>query len=254
MARSIWTGAICFGLVTVPGQALQRGQPQDRALPPAQRQVRRRGSRRSASTLDGRRGRLRRDRQGLRALAGPLRGHRARRARRRSSPRRPRPSRSRTSSSSRRSTRSSTTTPTTWRRAPAAQSPTGCCVEAMRETDRVAIARVVIRSKEALVALRPMDDHVLGCRRCSSPTRSSTPTASTRSPPRPTSRSPSASSTSPSSSSSRWPATVRGRPSTTTPTARRSSTSSSARRPARRSPCSRRPTRRRSRSPTSWRR
>ena len=35
-------------------------------------------------------------------------------------------------------------------------------VEAMRETDRVAIARVVIRSKEALVALRPMDDHVLG--------------------------------------------------------------------------------------------
>src|SRR6185312_12749216 len=35
-------------------------------------------------------------------------------------------------------------------------------VEAMRETARVAIARVVIRSKEALVALRPMDDHVLG--------------------------------------------------------------------------------------------
>jgi DNA end-binding protein Ku len=34
-------------------------------------------------------------------------------------------------------------------------------VEAMRETNRVAIARVVIRSKEALVALRPMDDHVL---------------------------------------------------------------------------------------------
>ena len=35
-------------------------------------------------------------------------------------------------------------------------------VDAMRETDRVAIARVVIRSKEALVALRPMGDHVLG--------------------------------------------------------------------------------------------
>jgi len=35
-------------------------------------------------------------------------------------------------------------------------------VEAMRETDRVAIARVVIRSKEALVAVRPMGDHVLG--------------------------------------------------------------------------------------------
>src|SRR5919202_2579350 len=36
-------------------------------------------------------------------------------------------------------------------------------LEAMRETGRVAIARVVIRSKEQLVALRPMrDDHVLG--------------------------------------------------------------------------------------------
>jgi DNA end-binding protein Ku len=35
-------------------------------------------------------------------------------------------------------------------------------VDAMRETGRVAIARVVIRSKEALVAVRPMDDHVLG--------------------------------------------------------------------------------------------
>jgi DNA end-binding protein Ku len=35
-------------------------------------------------------------------------------------------------------------------------------VDAMRETDRVAIARVVIRSKEALVAVRPMGDHVLG--------------------------------------------------------------------------------------------
>jgi DNA end-binding protein Ku len=36
-------------------------------------------------------------------------------------------------------------------------------LDAMRETGRVAIARVVIRQKEALVALRPMrDDHVLG--------------------------------------------------------------------------------------------
>jgi len=36
-------------------------------------------------------------------------------------------------------------------------------LDAMRETQRVAIARVVIRSKEQLVALRPMrDDHVLG--------------------------------------------------------------------------------------------
>src|SRR3954469_5173737 len=35
-------------------------------------------------------------------------------------------------------------------------------VEAMRETNRVGIAKVVIRSKEQLVALRPMDDDVLG--------------------------------------------------------------------------------------------
>jgi DNA end-binding protein Ku len=35
-------------------------------------------------------------------------------------------------------------------------------LEAMRETGRVAIARVVIRSKEQLVAVRPMGDHVLG--------------------------------------------------------------------------------------------
>jgi DNA end-binding protein Ku len=36
-------------------------------------------------------------------------------------------------------------------------------LDAMRDTGRVAIARVVIRQKEALVALRPMrDDHVLG--------------------------------------------------------------------------------------------
>jgi DNA end-binding protein Ku len=35
-------------------------------------------------------------------------------------------------------------------------------LEAMRETGRVAIARVVIRSKEQLVAVRPMGDDVLG--------------------------------------------------------------------------------------------
>jgi DNA end-binding protein Ku len=35
-------------------------------------------------------------------------------------------------------------------------------LEAMRETGRVAIARVVIRSKEQLVALRPMGEDVLG--------------------------------------------------------------------------------------------
>jgi hypothetical protein len=64
-----------------PGQALQRGQPQDRALPPAQRQVRRAHIAEARRPVDRRRGRLRRHRQGLRADARPLRGGRARRAR-----------------------------------------------------------------------------------------------------------------------------------------------------------------------------
>ncbi|HKE80887.1 MAG TPA: Ku protein [Solirubrobacteraceae bacterium] len=48
--------------------------------------------------------------------------------------------------------------------APAAggAKPYRLLLEAMRETGRVAIARVVIRSKEQLVALRPMGDDVLG--------------------------------------------------------------------------------------------
>ena len=41
---------------------------------------------------------------------------------------------------------------------PGGAKPYRLLVEAMRETNRVAIARVVIRSKEALVALRPMGD------------------------------------------------------------------------------------------------
>ena len=60
-----------------PGQALQRGQPQDRAFPPAQRQVRRAHRPEARRPVDRRRGRLRRHRQGLRAHARPLRGHRA---------------------------------------------------------------------------------------------------------------------------------------------------------------------------------
>jgi DNA end-binding protein Ku len=44
---------------------------------------------------------------------------------------------------------------------PGGAKPYRLLVEAMRETDKVAIARVVIRSKEALVALRPIGD-VLG--------------------------------------------------------------------------------------------
>src|SRR6185437_11128578 len=45
---------------------------------------------------------------------------------------------------------------------PGGLKPYRLLLEAMRETGRVAIARVVIRSKEQLVALRPMGDDVLG--------------------------------------------------------------------------------------------
>jgi DNA end-binding protein Ku len=45
---------------------------------------------------------------------------------------------------------------------PGGAKPYRLLLEAMRETGRVAIARVVIRSKEQLVALRPMGEDVLG--------------------------------------------------------------------------------------------
>ena len=127
MPRSMWTGAISFGMVTVPVKlysAINRKTVRFHQLngkigrahrPEARRPAERRG------------GPLRGHRQGLRDRARPLRGDRAGRARGARSRRRPRRSRSRTSSSSPRSTRSSTTTPTTSRPGPAAPSPTDCC-------------------------------------------------------------------------------------------------------------------------------
>ena len=45
---------------------------------------------------------------------------------------------------------------------PGGAKPYKLLLEAMRETGRVAIATVVIRSKQQLVAVRPIDDHTLG--------------------------------------------------------------------------------------------
>jgi DNA end-binding protein Ku len=45
---------------------------------------------------------------------------------------------------------------------PGGAKPYRLLLEAMRETGRVAIATVVIRSKQQLVAVRPIGDHVLG--------------------------------------------------------------------------------------------
>ncbi len=132
---------------------------------------------------------------------------------------------------------------------PGGAKPYRLLLEAMRESGKVAIAKVVIRQKEQLVAIRPMrrrprdgdDDLRRRGRRRRSHSTSSTPPAR--------SRSTRASWASPSSSSSRWPATS-SPASTTTPIARRSSRSSSARPPARRSRCSPRPRRPTSRCPT----
>ena len=49
MPRSIWTGAISFGMVTVPVKLYSADQPQERPLPPAQRARAACGSPRSAS-------------------------------------------------------------------------------------------------------------------------------------------------------------------------------------------------------------
>src|SRR6476469_6166882 len=45
---------------------------------------------------------------------------------------------------------------------PGGAKPYKLLLDAMRETGKVAIARVVIRSKEQLVAVRPMGDNALG--------------------------------------------------------------------------------------------
>ena len=119
----------------------------------------------------------------------------------------------------------------------------------MRETGRVAIARVVIRSKEALVAVRPMDDHVLGMSTMLFADEVVDPDSideiSATADVEVTKRELDIAKQLVDSLAGPFDPT-----STTTPTARRSSTSSSARPPARRSPCSRPPTRKRSRCPT----
>ena len=97
-------------------------------------------------------------RQGLRDRAGPLRGDRAGRAGDAAAEEdeddRDRGLRRALTDRS----RCTTTTRTTSRRDRAARSPTGCCWRRCARPSKVAIARVVIRSKEQLVAVRPMGD------------------------------------------------------------------------------------------------
>ena len=218
----MWTGAISFGLVTVPVKLYSALDRKSRALPPALRQDRRAHRPEAGRPPVGRGGPLRGHRQGLRDRTRPLRRDRAGRARGARSRRRPRRSRSRSSSSSPRSTPSTTTTPTTSRPGPGGAKPYRLLLEAMRETGKVAIARVVIRSKEQLVAIRPIGD-VLGMATMIFADEVPPPDEPRRDRRgRARSRPPSASSTSPSSWSTRSPATSNPR-STTTPTARRCS-------------------------------
>ena len=63
-----------------------------------------------------------------------------------------------TSSSWPRSTRSTTPTPTGWEpTAKARRAPTGCCSRRWRRSSRSAIGTVVMRNKQYLAAIRPLD-------------------------------------------------------------------------------------------------
>ena len=66
-------------------------------------------------------------------------------------------SRSRSSSTSTRSTRCSSSSPTTSSPTRAASKPYKLLTEAMTDLNKVAIGRIVMRSKERLVAIRPLD-------------------------------------------------------------------------------------------------
>ena len=168
MARSIWTGAISFGLVTVPVKLYSAVSRKTRPLPPAPRRAPASASPRSGSTpRTGEEVPYERDRQGLRDRARTryvvidARGARGARPEedaddRHRGLRRPRP----------RSTRSSTTTRTTSRPAPAAPSPTACCSRRCARRGKVAIAKVVIRQKESLSPSAPWTATCSGWRRC----------------------------------------------------------------------------------------
>ena len=159
MARAIWSGAISFGLVNIPVKLYSAVSQEDGALPPARLQGQLAHPAEAGEPQHRRGGAVRAAREGLRAQPRPLRGDQARGARLGRAARRRARSTSRTSSSSTRSTRSTTTTPTTWRPAPAPGKAYALLL-AGDEGDRAgsAIARVVIRSKEQLVAIRPRED------------------------------------------------------------------------------------------------
>ena len=159
MPRSIWNGSISFGLVNVPVAALQRGRAEGRALPRVPSRDRARGSSTSAcpsgparrSTTATSRRATRRPRASTSCVTpGRARVRRARAGRGRST--------SRTSSSSPRSIRSTSTSRTTSRRSEGAEKSYALLREAMEKSERVAIGRFVMRTKQYLAAIRVADN------------------------------------------------------------------------------------------------
>ena len=156
MPTTIWTGSISFGLVTVPVKLTPATKSKDVSFNQLEERHRLPDPLPPGLRADRRRGRQRRDREGLRDREGPLRRRRRGRARVPRARRRATRSRSRTSSISTRSTRSTSTRRTTCARQEGPK-PYRLLVEAMTELQKVAIGRVVMRAKERLVAIRPVD-------------------------------------------------------------------------------------------------
>ena len=127
MPRSIWSGAISFGLVNVPVKLYSRSRGRPCASTSSTRDTGNRIEQKRVDSVDRRGGPLRAHRQGLRAHEGPLRRDHARRARGARPREDARRSTSRTSSTSTTSTRSTTTTRTTSCPTRARRRPTGCC-------------------------------------------------------------------------------------------------------------------------------
>jgi DNA end-binding protein Ku len=162
MPRSIWTGAISFGLVTVPVKLYSAVQRKTVRFHQLNGKTGVRIQQKRVDPTTGDEVPYEEIVKGYEIAPDQLRADRARRARGARSRRRRKTIEIPTSSTSTRSTRSSTTTRTTSRPRPAAPSPTGCCSRRCARAARSAIAKVVIRQKENLVAIRPMEGGVLG--------------------------------------------------------------------------------------------
>ena len=156
MARSIWTGAISFGLVTVPVKLYSAVIAQDASASTSSTRRPACASPRSASTpRPARRCPTSDIVKGYEIAPGPLRRHRARTSSRRSTRRR-RDDRDRGLRRARRDRPDLLRPPVLPRaRRRAAPSPTGCCSRRCARRGKVAIAKVVIRQKENLVAHPP---------------------------------------------------------------------------------------------------